>query len=44
MIMVVLMMFGTSASEDEIDNQGAAELLLQSLGKQNNMKEILIAS
>ena len=40
-MVVTMMMFGTSnASEDKFDNQQAAELLLQSLGKQNKERNL----
>ena len=42
-MVIVTMIFGTSiANEEKIDNSGAAQLLLQSLGKQNNKNKILI--
>ena len=42
-MVIVTMIFGTSiASEEKIDNSGAAQLLLQSLGKQKNKNKILI--
>ena len=42
-MVIVTMIFGASiASEEKIDNSGAAQLLLQSLGKQNTKNKILI--